>query len=1043
MTFVMSTVSSGVTASGLNIGGDEALAVLSGGTAVSAVVTSGSVETISAGGVTSGTVVSSGGVLSVGGTSASPGVARATVIAGGTMMVGSAGAASAGITFTGTGGVLAVDGGTVAATISGFAATDEIDAPNLPYDQSDSLSYDSASGVLAVGYGAGAGSVEAQFVLAGSYTSGNFILAPDSGSGTLVTPLPGGATDGGEGVRAVFSEQVSSGLAIIQGEALNVLSGGTALDTDLNTQQFGGQVTVFSGGLAISTNVATGGEVTILSGGTATDDSLDPGGGGETVYGTAINTTASYVDDQEVYGVASGTFLGGATQFVEWGGTSVGTTVFGNQEYYGFNNASSAEAVETGGLAVGAVLISGTEYDGGTAIGTIASASSFLDVDGGGTAINAVIYSGSFETISAGALASGTVLSTGGVLSAAGTSASPAVAIATVIAGGTMMLGSYGAASGITFTGTGGVLDISGGETVATAISGFAPTDEIDLATLPYTSPGAASFDSATGVLTVTGGGSSVSLQFSGDDAAGALAVPPDLGSGTVVTIDQSITVSSGVVSSGLVIDRYETLNVLSGGEIVGTTVNDGGVVHLSAGASGIGTVLNQQGSETVFSGAVTIGTVLSGGTEAVYGTAFSTLVGGAETVFSGGVTSGSLLANGQEAVSSGGRAVATIAGGSGAGSLTVLSGGTTTGAAVVISGTEVLAGGASVATVVRSGGTEIIGSGSYVYDGPTAIGSETMIDGGTVVVDGDGTLSGGVAFIGSSGFLAVSSFAVPTVVSGFGPTDTIDIGGLVVRNPTSITLDSATDVVTVSAAGQFPYTVPLAGDYASAVFGLVVSGQIEGTGLTVETNSSVTNSAPCFARGTRIATEHGPVAVERLAIGDRVMTAERETEPVTWIGRRRIDCRRHPEPSRILPVLIAAHAFGRGAPSRDLLLSPDHAVFAEGVLIPVKHLIGGNAIRQIRLPAVTYFHIELHRHAVIFAEGLAVESYLDTGDRSAFDTADGPAILYPAFGSERGDITLVMDALGYAPLRIAGPEVEAVRAQLEGSAARLRHAAS
>jgi autotransporter passenger strand-loop-strand repeat protein len=44
---------------------------------------------------------------------------------------------------------------------------------------------------------------------------------------------------------------------------------------------------------------------------------------------------------------------------------------------------------------------------------------------------------------------------------------------------------------------------------------------------------------------------------------------------------------------------------------------------------------------------------------------------------------------------------------------------------------------------------------------------------------------------------------------------------------------------------------------------------------------------------------------------------------------------------------------------------------------------------------------------------------------------APGPVALHPAFGSERADIALVMDALGYAPFRVTGPAVEAVRTRL------------
>ena len=152
---------------------------------------------------------------------------------------------------------------------------------------------------------------------------------------------------------------------------------------------------------------------------------------------------------------------------------------------------------------------------------------------------------------------------------------------------------------------------------------------------------------------------------------------------------------------------------------------------------------------------------------------------------------------------------------------------------------------------------------------------------------------------------------------------------------------------------------------------------------------------------------------------------------PITWIGSRRVDCSRHTDATRIWPVLIRAGAFAPGRPKRDLFLSPDHAIFAAGVLIPVKHLVNGRSILQVAADEVVYFHVELAQHAVILAEGLAVESYLDTGDRSAFTGTRAPRMLHPVFGSERADIALVMEALGCAPLRVTGPEVAQTRALL------------
>jgi hypothetical protein len=111
-------------------------------------------------------------------------------------------------------------------------------------------------------------------------------------------------------------------------------------------------------------------------------------------------------------------------------------------------------------------------------------------------------------------------------------------------------------------------------------------------------------------------------------------------------------------------------------------------------------------------------------------------------------------------------------------------------------------------------------------------------------------------------------------------------------------------------------------------------------TGLPIDTGTSTDNTiegnviVACFAARTRIATPDGEMAVQRLRVGDLVRTLEGRSAPIHWIGQRRVDCRRHPKPESVWPVRVTAHSFARGLPRRDLLLSPDHAVYAEGVLI-------------------------------------------------------------------------------------------------------------
>jgi hypothetical protein len=107
------------------------------------------------------------------------------------------------------------------------------------------------------------------------------------------------------------------------------------------------------------------------------------------------------------------------------------------------------------------------------------------------------------------------------------------------------------------------------------------------------------------------------------------------------------------------------------------------------------------------------------------------------------------------------------------------------------------------------------------------------------------------------------------------------------------------------------------------------------------------------------------------------------------------------------------------------LLLSPDHAVFVDRVLIPIKHLINGKTIAQETVDTVTYYHVELAEHDVLLAEGMPAESYLENGDRSMFDNGGGVLTLHPDFGARRWEM------LGCAEVIVTGPKLDAVVARV------------
>jgi len=102
--------------------------------------------------------------------------------------------------------------------------------------------------------------------------------------------------------------------------------------------------------------------------------------------------------------------------------------------------------------------------------------------------------------------------------------------------------------------------------------------------------------------------------------------------------------------------------------------------------------------------------------------------------------------------------------------------------------------------------------------------------------------------------------------------------------------------------------------------------------------------------------------------------------------------------------------------------------VLINNVLVPIRLLTNGTTVAQLCNDRVRYFHVELPRHAVIFAEGLTVESYLDTGDR--VDFTDAATIrLHPVFdGAPLPDTALLWETRGAAKLVTAGLDLATAR---------------
>ena len=716
-------------------------------------------------------------------------------------------------------------------------------------------------------------------------------------------------------------------------------------------------------------------------------------------------------------------------QFITGGGTIAGTGTVTNLAFGGSSWRLSAGAAlsATNGVAVGTTGSGALTLSGGASIFTLGSFdsvsgsggnSAYLTVDGKGSAWSSngelvVGQQGSGGTLTIqnqGALTSGFGLGAGSGLVISDTGGFGSVVVtgagSLLANSGQFVVGNSGFAS---------LLIASGGE-VQTSRPGAdfaAPSADIgagagsDGSNVSVNGTGSTwqvygplvVGGAASGSLAISAGGAVIADQLDAGENASGAGIISVVGTGSAVTLTGSLIVGDGASAE---------LSILSGGMVSAGNADIG----VQAGATG-NVDIEGAGSHLDIANDLTIGVAgvgvltLGAGTEL---TVVNNLVVGANGVLNqfGGVIDPSTIT-----IVAGGRQ-----GGHG-----------TTTASVEIS---------NAGTLFASSGIETVNT--PLITAPSGKSGVLEIDaGGDLVLNAasvDATQS--VTFTDGTGVLTIGT------IGGFGGTiSSVTAGDEIIVQGTSIASDSfdpATHVLTLFDAGN------------ATIGALQLGALVDGATLLANGTGGI-GVAPCFVAGTRISTERGEVAVEDLRIGDRVqVVAQRPlpgpaprsagglgrgpAQPVIWIGHRTVDCARHPQPRKVWPVRIEAGAFGPGRPLRELWLSPDHALYIGDVLIPVKHLINGGSIAQVAIDEVTYYHVELPRHAVVLAEGLAAESYLDTGDRSNFANPNGAIALYPDFASR------IWDAAGCAPLVVTGAELEAAQGWVNTVALMSQHSA-
>ncbi|MDE2334045.1 MAG: Hint domain-containing protein [Rhodospirillales bacterium] len=334
------------------------------------------------------------------------------------------------------------------------------------------------------------------------------------------------------------------------------------------------------------------------------------------------------------------------------------------------------------------------------------------------------------------------------------------------------------------------------------------------------------------------------------------------------------------------------------------------------------------------------------------------------------------------------------------------LSGGSDlTGATLDVGGAGTSEGGAGLLTIdtgasVSVTDVTVFGHGTVVLSGGTLASSPVTVEAGGTI-GGTGTISGNVTSeasiladrgrleitgsIAGTGDVVLQTGADLAVGTGIAATQTIDglttyqetldLRGLAFTARQMTTLASG-DTLTISNGSQAMALTM--GNSTGLAYRLGADGS-GGTELSVA----------CYAHGTRVLTRDGEVAVEHLAVGDRVATLSGGLRAVRWIGRRGYDGRFAAGNPLVLPVTIRAGALGRGLPWRDLTVSPMHALLIDGALVPAVALVNGTSIvHATSVEAVAYVHVELDGHDILFAEGVAAESFRDDGNRGQFANA-------------------------------------------------------
>ena len=836
-------------------------------------------------------------------------------------------------------------------------------------------------------------------IATGGYLNVGAAYSPLSASGARLSLTSGStlsALDLAIGAGATGAVIVNDSSLATQATVANPTGGNLTIGLQATVS---GVTTAGNGTLGLSGGLVTVGNGLVVGEDAGSVGTLDVGSAGITVSGAysevgnlAGSTGAVTVTSGGTFTLASGELLVGnhagadGTLTISSGGQLVSTEAAQTANYIleiGYDASSAGEPAADGAVTVtgsGALLSMGSN---GIAVGYHGSGT--LTVQSGGIVETQTANSNDISALSVGRFGSATVNVTGSgslidaigsIYDGRGAGGSGVINVTSggmitetldATGGGGIGIGTADTTSGQTASGgsgtlnvnTGGVIDLQGNLNVGA--NGTSGTVVL----------GTGGIVSATGFIDVGTGSSSTGGTGSVTIGGGAKLIttgPHSSGNASIAIANQASTTGEITVSGGgSVLD--------AGGDriSVGSRGNGMLVVENGATASAGSTLYPDQGSEAGFSvGAYTTGS----GATTVSGAGSTLSIDGAITL-AGALTS---------------------AGGTGA--LTASAGGVVTATGVVLWSGGTLA--ADAQSLVQIGATPASGTGVVVEAGSTVsahggVISAAVANAGMISNTGALTVSGNVSGPGALDLLAGSTTVISgslagqsVAFTGQAMLATTGLAGLV--DVTAAQLGDVVDLLGMSAVVTGDTVQSGAGGltFTGLAPGLVLEAGSDGQGGTDVT-------VACYLRGTAILTDAGERPVEALRIGDHLITARGERRRLRWIGRRSYGGRFLLRNRALLPIRFTAGSLGDRRPHRDLFVSPSHAMFVDGILIPASDLVNGRTIRQIeQIDSVDYYHVELATHDVILAEGTPSETFLDDGSRGIFHNAAEFSRRYP-----------------------------------------------